>query len=88
MDNSKKNNWAKKQVEKEKSFYVHLMVYLIINSFFMLRIYFRTEEFGFFHTGFWWGIGLAFHWFSVFGKNIIFGHRWEERRINKLMEEE
>ncbi len=40
--------------------------------------------------GIWlfWGIGLAFHAFSVFGTDYFFGKNWEENKIKKFMDED
>jgi hypothetical protein len=39
-------------------------------------------------TVFFWGIGLFFHWFGVFGKNLLFSKSWEERKIKEYMDKE
>lgn len=33
-----------------------------------------------------WGIGLAFHCISVFGKNPFLGKAWEEKQIRKYLD--
>ncbi|WOX56405.1 MULTISPECIES: 2TM domain-containing protein [unclassified Methanoculleus] len=37
---------------------------------------------------FFWGIGVALHWFGVYVEGRIFGRRWEERKIREIMERE
>jgi len=37
-------------------------------------------------TAFFWGIGLFFHWFGVFGRNFLFTKQWEERKIKEFMD--
>ncbi len=90
---------AKKKVEKIKGFYVHLMVYIIVNIFISAIIIYglttdSDEEFGFkgaithfgtYSTWFFWGIGLFFHWLGVFGTNLFFGKDWEKKKIEKYM---
>ena len=86
---------AKKRVEELKGFYIHLTVYVIINSFILVNIlisnhynsgeFWRWENFV---TLFFWGIGLAFHAAKVFGFNPLFSKDWEERQIQKFMERE
>lgn len=92
---------AKKKVEKIKGFYVHLMVYVIVNIFISsIIIYGLTsdsdEEYGFkgaithfgtYSTWLFWGIGLFFHWLGVFGSNLFFGKNWEQKKIEKYMNE-
>ncbi len=86
---------AKKRVEELKGFYIHLTVYLVINSFIVVNILIRSWsggdafwQFGTFFTPFFWGIGLAFHGFKVFDYNPILGKKWEERQIKKYIEKD
>jgi len=82
---------ARKRVEKLKGFYGHLASYIIVNIFILGLIFFNLEKgqsfwkFGHFSTAFFWGIGLAFHAFGVFGKGALFGKDWEERKIKEYM---
>jgi len=41
-----------------------------------------------YNTAFFWGIGLAFHAFKVFGLFGILGHNWEARKIKELMDKD
>ena len=85
---------AKKRVKDIKGFYLHLTVYLFIN----IVIFFVTtrdsgwmnglDDISNFFTAFFWGIGLAAHWVSVFGPNIVFGKKWEERKIKEIMDKD
>lgn len=84
---------AKKRVKEIKGFYIHLAVYLVINT--MLIAYSSdwiydtsTVEISGFGTAFLWGIGLFAHWASVFMPNIFLGKNWEERKIKELMDKE
>ncbi|MCF6296344.1 MAG: 2TM domain-containing protein, partial [Flavobacteriaceae bacterium] len=38
-----------------------------------------------FATAIFWGIGLTFHFFGVFGPDLLFGKGWEERKIDEFM---
>lgn len=82
------------RVKKIKGFYIHLIVYLVVNimivvvNFQDLKVgesYFKIENF---FTAFFWGIGLTSHAFSTFLPNWIFGKNWEEKKIKELMEKE
>ena len=85
---------AKKKVKSIKGFYVHLMVYLLVNAFIFLS---RAMSEGYWE-GFWewqsystalfWGIGLAFHAFGVFGMDIFLGKNWEDKKIREIMDKE
>lgn len=91
---------AKKRVKAIKGFYVHLIVYVLVNIFISGIIIFGLTQsgyqfidtfsnFGVYSTWLFWGIGMFFHWLGVFGfKSIGFGNDWEERKIKELMEEE
>lgn len=81
---------AQKRVKELKGFYWHVFWYVIINIFVFIIIALNTEgnfwHFGNYSTPLFWGIGLGFHAFGVFGKNLIFGKEWEERKINEYMD--
>jgi hypothetical protein len=82
------------RVKKIKGFYIHLIVYLVVNLMIVFiniqdldvgESYFKMENF---FTAFFWGIGLTSHAFSTFLPNWIFGRNWEEKKIKELMEKE
>lgn len=83
---------AKKRVKRIKGFYIHAMVYFIVN----LIIIFSNailEHKGFsnienYYTAIFWGIGLFAHGLSVFMPNFIFGQDWEEKKIKEIMDKE
>ena len=83
---------AKKRVEKIKGFYSHLFWYLVVNAFIAFMILKNSDPedltFWTFSTAIFWGIGLAFHAFSVFGKNVLFGRDWEKRKVEEFMRDE
>ena len=101
MKNSdqEKLNRARKRVEELRGFYIHLAIYVVINTFItvnkMIRNHYNGEtfeesfwDFGTFAVWIFWGIGLAFHGFKVYGYNPFFGKNWEERQIRRYMEED
>ncbi|HET8754039.1 MAG TPA: 2TM domain-containing protein [Salinimicrobium sp.] len=86
---------AKHRVKRIRGFYIHLSVYILVNLFLLIVDNRNTSVFGFnqidfsdFSTAFFWGIGLFCHWLSVFGHNLMFGKKWEERKIQEYMEKE
>jgi len=85
---------AKKKVEKIKGFYWHLFWYVFVNGYLLVMIYRGLDadenmfEYGHFATPFFWGIGLVFHWFGVFGKNIVFSKEWEDRKMKEFMDKD
>lgn len=86
---------AKKRVEKIKGFYIHALVYVLVNLFILIVKFYDDAHDGddfwvwsTLNTVFFWGIGLTIHAISVFGLNFIFGKNWEERQLRKFMDEE
>ncbi len=91
--NNVKLERAKKQVEEIKGFYIHLMVYVLVNAFIMGNIIYHSGwndffHFGSFFTPFFWGIGLLAHYYQASGNMPFFGKDWEQRQIQKYMEKE
>ena len=80
---------AKRRVKSIRGFYIHLFVYVIINTFIIVQIYMHNDgdfwRWENFSTAFFWGIGMLAHGTSVFGSNLFFGKEWEERKIQELM---
>ncbi len=85
---------AQKKVKKLKNFYVHLIVYILVNIFILFKHYSNLEEgesffsLPTFSTAFFWGIGLVAHGFSVFVPYFVLGKEWEEKKINEYMNNE
>ncbi|BDW91266.1 MULTISPECIES: 2TM domain-containing protein [Flavobacteriaceae] len=89
--NKEKYNRAKKRVEEIKGFYIHSAIYIVINTFILINIYVRTDNFWqweHFITLVAWGIGLMFHASKTFGVNPFLGRDWEQRQIQKYMDED
>lgn len=85
---------AKKRVRSIRGFYTHAIVYVVVNLMIVIvnwqtlepgESYFQWHNF---FTLFFWGIGLLAHGLSVFLPMIMLGRNWEERKIQKFMEEE
>ena len=85
---------ARKRVKDIKGFYVHLLVYLVVNIFLIVASSDFTRfgnwrlEVSNFYTALFWGIGLAAHWAGVFGPGFFLGKKWEEKKIQELMEKD
>lgn len=85
---------AIKRIKKIKGFYIHLLVYVVINIMIIVvniqnletgESYFQFKNF---FTAFFWGIGIISHALSVFGPDLFLGNDWEEKKIKELMEKE
>jgi len=90
---------AKKKVDELKHFYIHLVMYFVINIFISTMKIRRNilngesfEEaffdFGTFAVWFFWGIGLATLALRTFGPSLFLGKDWEERQTKKILESE
>jgi len=85
---------AKNKVDKEKGFYSHLIVYLLVNiAITIVKIWNDVDSWTSFTNeltsidvySVWliWGIFLLLHFIS-----FKFGQGWEERKIEALMKKE
>ena len=80
---------AKKRVEMLKGFYGNLVSFIIVNIFLLvINLYTSPNHLWFYWPLLWWGIGVVFHGFKVFGVFPHFGREWEEKKINEIMEKE
>lgn len=78
---------AKKRVEDIKGFYIHLLVFILVNPIIILvNLTFVPQFYFFWFALLGWGFGLFFHWLGVFGFQLLgFGKDWEERKIKEIM---
>lgn len=92
MENTEKQQQyerAKKRVKAIKGFYIHALVFVLVNG---LSLFLKFQKHGDIEFHNWgiglWGIGLAIHGLSVFLPNFIFGSDWEEKKIRELMDKD
>lgn len=83
---------AQKRVQKIKNFYIHLTVFILVNTYIVIK---KTQNLGpddtlldAFKTPFFWGIGLVFHGLKTFELLPFFGKDWEERKVKEMMDKE
>ncbi len=77
---------AQNRLKELKAFYIHLMVYLIINSV-IVYVNIEHEEvmaLSSFGTAILWGIGILVHAAVVFLPNFILGQNWEEMKVQQI----
>lgn len=75
---------AKKRVKAKKGFYAHLTSYCItIGFFFFVNLMSDPGEWWFYWPAGAWGVGLAFHYFGVFGVLGSKNNNWEEKELQK-----
>ncbi len=79
---------AKEKVKGIKDFYSNLTAYCIVIPF-LWWLNFKTTDFlwAFFPT-LGWGFGVIAHGMEAYGYNPLWGKRWEERKIQELMDKD
>jgi hypothetical protein len=88
-DDSTRYERARRRVEALRGFYIHLGVYVLVNSgLVILNLVTSPDQLWFYWPLLGWGIGLAAHAFTVFGSERWFGPEWEERKIQELLDKE
>lgn len=88
-ETDKKYLEAKRRVKKMKGFYIHALVFVLVNLFIIAQNVRQGEpldSLNNYYTAIFWGIGLLAHGVSVFVPGVIFGREWEERKIRELMD--
>ncbi|WP_027075335.1 2TM domain-containing protein [Maribacter antarcticus] len=99
MNKTDKMIRAKKLVQELKGFYIHLLVFIVVNIFISsATVISKVNEgeslgealfsFGSFTTATFWGIGLAFHAAKVYNFSPFFSKNWEENQIQKYIEKD
>ncbi|MDC6352256.1 2TM domain-containing protein [Zeaxanthinibacter sp. PT1] len=86
---SKRYLKAKERVEAIKGFYGNLTAYCIVIPF-LVFINLKTTSgipWSLF-SAVGWGIGLLFHASEAFGKGLVLGKKWEERKIQEFMKKD
>lgn len=85
---------AKKRVSKIKGFYVHLTVYVFVNTIILANGYLSLGdgesfwEWGRFFTLIFWGIGVLGHAAGAFQYNPLFTKDWEKKQIQKYLDKD
>lgn len=86
---------AVKKVKAIRSFYVHLAIFIFLNSIIILAAYFNADNFDK-KALVWaissftisWIVGLIIHAYSAFGNRLIFTKSWEERKMQEIIEKD
>lgn len=86
MDDQQEYDRAKKQVKRIRGFYVHAVVFVLVNALLVaINLATSADHWWFFWPLLGWGIGLAAHAIAVFGFGGIWGPDWEERKIREII---
>lgn len=91
---------AVKKANRIKGFYIHLFLYLAVNiAWFVVMAFFDLLHtyglYGFWGMGYghvsmavFWGLALLLHGVLVFGQNWILSKKWEERKVQEIMDKD
>lgn len=79
---------AKEQVEAIKGFYGNVISYCVVLPVLAIVNYYTTSFPWVLFPAVGWGFGVAIHGMEVFGYHPLLGKNWEERKIQKYMEDE
>lgn len=86
MNEEEKYRNAVKRVRELKSFYIHLVVYVLVNvGLICINLIFSSEYVWFIYPLLGWGIGLVAHGLSVFSRGFLLGEEWEKRQVEKFL---
>ena len=80
---------AQKRVKRLKGFYIHALVYVVVNLFIIAQNVQNgaaLSDRDNYWTALFWGVGLLGHAISVYLPNMIMGKDWEEKKIRELMD--
>lgn len=90
---------AKKRVDEIRNFFIHLLVYVVINTVIStLKIVnninngetFSEAFFDFSTFAVWmaWGIGLTFHGVAVLSESTLIFNKWKDKKLKQYIDEE
>lgn len=85
---------ARYRVEKIRRFFIHLFIYLIGITIYILKTYFNVR-FNFIPIHFInftfmaiWTLIIAIQGMKLFIREVAFGSNWEQQKIQKIMNEQ
>jgi hypothetical protein len=79
---------ARRQARALRAFYMHAMVFGLVNAGLFLIDLLTGDGWWFFWPLLGWGVALAIQAVAVFGRVSPFGPEWEARKAREIMERE
>jgi len=76
---------AKKRVDDKKSFFMHVMIYLLVNAGLFALDVAQGGDWWFYWAAIGWGIGLVIHAAVFLLESSILSKDWEQREIEKAI---
>lgn len=86
MEQEEKYRRAKKRVKEIKSFYGHLLTYVVVIIILFVIDMLSGEGLWFYWPLLGWGIAIVIHALNVFGVAGVFGSKWEKKKIQEEMD--
>ena len=85
MDEHEKAARAVRQVEALTGFYIHLLIFVLVNLALFVVNWVNTPQVWWAMWPFFgWGVGVVAHGLAVFGRMPNFVKRWQLRKIKEL----
>jgi len=85
MKNDDANRIARRRAGAKIGFYIHLVVYVVVNSFLVaVNLIYSPQRLWFFWPLLGWGIGIIFHAIFVLGPGSAVRERMVEREAERL----
>ena len=82
--NSERYEAARRQVRKQKGFWIHLAAFLVANAAMAaLNLVKTPDKLWFYWVILGWGAGVVLHALLVFGGGIA--KNWEEKKIQEIL---
>jgi hypothetical protein len=79
--------WAWRRMRALRGFFIHLTIYALVNFGFLLVDVFTPGNPWFFYPLLGWGLFVGLHAAQVYEKLPWFTRRWEERKVQELIDE-
>jgi len=80
---------AKQRVKALKVFYYNVIMYSLIIPVLAYINYKTSWEIKWvLFSAIGWGIGISIHAYRVYAKHPIFGHAWEQRKIQQFVKQQ
>ena len=77
---------AKERAQELRGFYLHLLVYVLINAFLVaVNLLASWGHWWFYWPLLGWSVGVVVHGAWVYRGRGLWGKTWEERKIRELM---
>lgn len=79
---------AKEQVDRLSGFYKNLGAFVVVGLILLVINIVTGSPWWFFWPLIFWGLGLAFQAFTLFGPGARTGSQWQQRKIQEYMDKD